>query len=97
MVQIALHWERRLGDFFKFWLGPEVKIVVKDPNDVEVNLCVFHSKTKGRKLFHTFSMLICMHENSQIILSNVRYIDKASEYDFFKNWMHDGLLLSTGT
>lgn len=32
----------------------------------------------------------------EILLSSQTYIDKSSEYDFFKPWLGDGLLISTG-
>lgn len=32
----------------------------------------------------------------ELILSSHVYIDKASEYRFFKPWLGDGLLISTG-
>lgn len=32
----------------------------------------------------------------EILLSSQVYIDKASEYKFFKPWLGDGLLISTG-
>lgn len=33
----------------------------------------------------------------EIILSSQVYIDKSSEYRFFKPWLGNGLLISTGT
>ena len=36
IVQIALYWAGQLGDFFKLWLGPEIKIIIQDPEDIEV-------------------------------------------------------------
>lgn len=33
----------------------------------------------------------------EIILSSQVYIDKSPEYEFFKPWLGDGLLISTGT
>lgn len=32
----------------------------------------------------------------ELILSSHVYIDKSAEYDFFKPWLGDGLLISTG-
>lgn len=32
----------------------------------------------------------------ELLLSSHVYIDKASEYKFFKPWLGDGLLISTG-
>ena len=32
----------------------------------------------------------------EIILSSHTYIDKSPEYKFFKPWLGDGLLISTG-
>lgn len=56
---MGLHWTMRLGDFSKFWLGPEVKVILQDPNDIEVKLCVFHSKKEESEkiLFFCFVIL----------------------------------------
>lgn len=32
----------------------------------------------------------------ELILSSHEYIDKSAEYDFFKPWLGEGLLISTG-
>lgn len=50
----------RLGDFFKFWLGPEVKVVVQDPNDIEVEeevYCVLLFRNKLANTNLVFRML----------------------------------------
>lgn len=41
-------------------------------------------------------LLLKLLKNFQILLSNPRYIDKASVYRFIKPWLNEGLLLSTG-
>lgn len=43
-------------------------------------------------------LVICLIDprDVEIILSSNVYIDKSTEYRFFKPWLGDGLLISTG-
>lgn len=43
------------------------------------------------------SILLIIHFNFQIILNSHVHIDKSDEYSFFKPWLGEGLLISTGT
>lgn len=42
--------------------------------------------------------LVCLTDprDVEVILSSQDHIDKSSEYEFFKPWLGDGLLISTG-
>lgn len=42
-------------------------------------------------------IVFLMHpDDVEVILSSHEYIDKAKEYRFFKPWLGNGLLISTG-
>lgn len=30
----------KYGSYFKFWLGPDLKVVIKDPSDIEVGFTI---------------------------------------------------------
>lgn len=37
IFEIGVGLTKQYGFFFKFWLGPEIKITVQDPKDIEVS------------------------------------------------------------
>lgn len=90
IFQIGVGLTKQYGFFFKFWLGPELKYTVQDPKDIEV------SGYKSLQNKENYKNTCFLFRNPKIILSSMRYIDKAFEYSFLRPWLNDGLLVSTG-
>lgn len=87
---------QKYGPISKIWIGFELSVVLQDLNDVEV--CIANYKqSKCSNSIHRIQLPLTSTPSfanfihSQIVLTNSRYIEKSSHYNFLKAWLTDGL------
>lgn len=47
-----MSWAKQYGDFFKVWVGFELKLFVADPKDIEVRVFRINFRLNERELRH---------------------------------------------
>lgn len=39
--EIFMSWPNKFGKFYKVWFGPDLKLVIQDPKDIEVSDSIY--------------------------------------------------------